>query len=97
MVLAGKSGEASLREGRCSGGVYRRLSDHPAGAVERASWLAKPAGAAYSEFLGRFAGGELWQRQMVLGPAPEFCLLGAAPPPGVEARTLSVRMLHGTR
>jgi hypothetical protein len=78
-----------------AGGVYRRLSTAP-GVADRASWLSKPPGTGYAEFLGRFSGGELWQRQMVLGPAPEFCLLGAAPPTGVEARTLSVKLLHGT-
>lgn len=79
-----------------AGGVYRRLSTR-AGAIDRTSWLAKPAGTGYAEFLARLSGGELWQRQMVLGPAPEFCLLGAAPPAGVDARTLPVRMLHGAR
>jgi hypothetical protein len=77
-----------------AGGLYRRLSGS-AGAAGRASWLAKPAGTGYAEFLARFSGGELWQRQLVLGPAPEFCLLGAAPPAGVEARTLSVQLLLG--
>jgi hypothetical protein len=48
-----------------------------------AAWLAKPAGTAYADWhaaLAEAAGeaGAVWQRQMVLGPAPEFCVLAPA-------------------
>lgn len=32
--------------------------------------------------------GTLWQRELVLGPAPEYCLLAEEPPPGVAAGRL---------
>ena len=49
-----------------------------------AAWLAKPDGMAYETFHAALAaavadGAAVWQRQMVLGPAPEFCVLAAAP------------------
>ena len=45
-----------------------------------AAWLGKPAGVAYDAFhaeLEAALGGEAsaWQRQMVLGPASEYCVL----------------------
>jgi hypothetical protein len=49
-----------------------------------AAWLGKPAGMAYADFhaalweaLGNDA--SAWQRQMVLGPASEYCVLAAEP------------------
>lgn len=50
-----------------------------------AHWFEKPDGMRYSELLARLAPvvdqaeGALWMRQMVLGPAREFCLHAAAP------------------
>ncbi|HKE45859.1 MAG TPA: hypothetical protein VKB41_15110 [Steroidobacteraceae bacterium] len=43
------------------------------------TWLSKPPGERYAEFLARMDAGMgdfgcLWQRQMTLGPTPEFCL-----------------------
>jgi hypothetical protein len=49
------------------------------------AWLSKPAGATYAAFFAALAGVtggtgvSLWQRQMTLGPTPEFCLLGPTP------------------
>jgi hypothetical protein len=40
-------------------------------------WLAKPDGMTYGAFTARMpAGATLWQRQMTLGPQPEFALAG---------------------
>ena len=51
------------------------------------TWLSKPRGTTYEDFYAwarpAVAGGELWRRQMVLGPALEFCLVATR---GVEAR-----------
>lgn len=49
-----------------------------------AAWLAKPAGLAYRDFHEQLAaalpdGACAWQRQMVLGPAAEYCVLAGAP------------------
>jgi hypothetical protein len=67
-----------------AGGLYRLRSGEPA-AIESslAQWLTKRRDTGYEEFYSRIQpwtkGPEtsLWRRQMVLGPAPEFCVLGA--------------------
>ena len=48
-----------------------------------AAWLAKPAGTAYADWhaaLAAAAGADaaVWQRQMTLGPALEYCVLAPA-------------------
>jgi hypothetical protein len=78
-----------------AGGIYKRVREGPPGVLVRTSWFGKPQGTSYSTFLARIPPAELWQRQLVLGPAPEFCLVGADPPAGAEdARSLLVRVLH---
>lgn len=68
-----------------TGGVYGlRL-----GAVVRhpkyAQWFGKPDGMSYADLFFQLAPvvdqiqGAIWMRQMVLGPAPEFCLHTATP------------------
>ena len=48
-------------------------------------WFGKPPGTSYGDFFGQIAPiveqvqGALWMRQMVLGPAREFCLHATAP------------------
>ena len=67
-----------------AGAVYLLRGGQPGlGSAGSAAWLDKPRGEPYAGFrrdmLALVAGGGgLWERQMVLGPAPEFCLLGAA-------------------
>jgi hypothetical protein len=81
-----------------AGGVYRRLREGPASAPDRACWFGKPAGMGYPELLAQVPTAELWQRQLVLGPAPEFCLLGATPPACADRPTsLPVRLLHASQ
>ena len=52
-----------------------------------AAWLEKPAGVAYPAFHAELAAAlrgrdaSAWQRQMVLGPAAEYCVLAAEPLP----------------
>ena len=56
------------------GGVYRLVSGEPQPeAVAVAAWLSKPAGKADADFVAEL-GRTVWQRQMTLGPTPEFCL-----------------------
>ena len=59
-----------------------------------AIWVGRPPGSAHraiGELLGdgmdpRTA--SLWRRQLVLGPAPEFCLLASEASPGVSPARL---------
>lgn len=69
-----------------AGALYglRAGEDAPGTAV--ATWFAKPPGWSYAELDGALhevlnEGFSLWRRQMVLGPAPEFCLRGSGAPP----------------
>ena len=77
-----------------TGGVYRLVAGEPLPEeVEAAAWLSKPAGKPDAEFLAAL-GGTVWQRQMTLGPTPEFCLHlpgGAQAPP--DAVKLAVTKL----
>ena len=47
-----------------------------------AAWLGKPAGLAYEDWHGELAravgDASAWQRQMVLGPASEYCVLAGS-------------------
>lgn len=54
------------------GAVYSLLRG-PASIPEGARWLEKPRGTPTDQFLASLAEATVWQRQMVLGPAPEFC------------------------
>jgi hypothetical protein len=77
------------RFGRGAGGLYGLIEGHPPtepGAFDEESvavWVGRSPGIerrALGELLGdgmdaRHA--SLWRRQLVLGPAPEFCLLSA--------------------
>jgi len=69
-----------------AGGLYRLESGEPDVArLLFATWITKPAGTGYQDFYaglepwGNLPGTSLWRRQMVLGPAPEFRLLGEQP------------------
>jgi len=60
-------------------GVYRLRAGEPRLATAHvALWFAKPAGMNYEDMYAALqpeierAAGSLWQRQMVLGPTPEF-------------------------
>jgi hypothetical protein len=52
----------------------------PAGA----EWLEKPRGEPSDEFIAALPSQTVWRRQLVLGPAPEFCA-ATAPAAGREA------------
>lgn len=63
-----------------AGGVYRLRQGTVLPVPGHAHWFGKPEGLSYRELFARLlpvvedADGALWGRQMVLGPAPEFCL-----------------------
>jgi len=67
------------------GGLYRlRLGAPDLRATKVALWVSKPPVMKYPEFYQTVGptvestAGALWGRQMVLGPAPEFCVHAAA-------------------
>jgi hypothetical protein len=67
----------AARTARGWGGVYGLLRGEeriPAGA----EWLEKPRGEPSEDFLASRPEKTIWRRQMVLGPAPEFCAATAA-------------------
>jgi hypothetical protein len=54
------------------GSVYelvRGVAEIPAGL----EWLEKPRGESSAEFIDSLPHESVWRRQLVLGPAPEFC------------------------
>jgi hypothetical protein len=62
-----------------AGGIYLLRAGDIADGHGFATWFAKPAGWSQADLDASLAallndGTALWQRQMVLGPAPEFCL-----------------------
>ena len=72
----------------------RRGSRAPSSTAAIAVWVAREPGSAepgLGELLGDGtapAASCLWRRQLVLGPAPEFCLLAAEIPAGVAQSRL---------
>ena len=109
--------QVARRSGAGSGGLYALLEGDRSMMGQGASapgersaeiWVQRPPGSRprmLAELLGDGMDpscSSLWRRQLVLGPAPEFCLLarerppGAAPtrlPAGWTARTLQREML----
>jgi hypothetical protein len=84
------------------GGLYRLIVGSVGGAPGSCVWFAKPPNVTYGDLLAAMKtwvvenDGTLWQRQMVLGPAPEFCalFLGGSPSIGPEgSEAISVRPL----
>ncbi len=68
-----------------AGGLYGFGSGEPAAVGSGlATWLTKQRGTSYGEFYARIEPWtnapqtSLWRRQLVLGPTPEFCVLGRA-------------------
>ena len=57
------------------GAVYALLSGDPEASLG-ARWAEKPRGEDRHSFLEREPAASVWQRQLVLGPAPEFCFGG---------------------
>jgi hypothetical protein len=101
--------------GEGTAGLYRLVegelaSAKPLAACTHATWVAPGAqgnraelGALLGDGMAR-DGASVWQRQLVLGPAPEFCVLAREDPLGVaptrlaaqwSARTLAREALFG--
>jgi hypothetical protein len=85
-----------------AGGVYRLRAGQPVlSRARHAVWFSKPRGLPYDDFyrgipsLALAAGGGLWERQMVLGPAAECCLLATEEivvPRALETRVVTVEL-----
>jgi hypothetical protein len=60
------------------GSVYS-LVRGPAAIPEAVDWRDKPRGEASKEFVVSLPETTIWQRQMVLGPAPELCVATSKP------------------
>ncbi len=90
--------DAASGFGSGAGGLYGLLEGEVAaqqpGAAPLAIWVARPPGSAGGSCADLLADGmdphrsSLWRRQLVLGPAPEFCVMGSEIPPGVSAERL---------
>jgi hypothetical protein len=85
---------AAILAGGGAGGVYASVRGAArADGDDAAVWFSKPRGATYSEFSraldGLAPGCAVWQRQMVLGPAAEYCAAGP------EAEIAGLRLPEG--
>jgi hypothetical protein len=85
---------AAARVGAGTGAIYRLFEGCPKLDAERAVWVKhKPRhqppslGALLGDGMDPKRDG-LWRRCLVLGPAPEYCLLAAEPPAGVAVDRL---------
>ncbi len=93
---SGAGGLYALREGHAHlNATLAGSADAPAsGAPTEAIWIARPRGAHPAELADLLGDGmdparsSLWRRALVLGPAPEYCLLAPEPPAGVAATRL---------
>jgi hypothetical protein len=91
--------DVAHRLGSGTAGLYRLLEGEPSaaelGTCTSATWVARGVGTRQNEIgtlLGdglEGAGASLWQRQLVLGPAPEFCLHARARPAGAAPARLA--------
>jgi hypothetical protein len=92
--------DIARRFGAGAGGLYGLIEGHnpQTDQASVAVWVARSPGVqrrALGELLGDGMGvggdrvpGSLWRRQLVLGPAPEFCLLAREQPAGVTPARL---------
>ena len=88
--------------GSATAGIYRLLEGAPVsgasiGECRHATWV-EPSGSTNAVEMGALLGdgmdpssASVWRRQLVLGPAPEFCVLSREQPAGVASTRLAPR------
>lgn len=87
--------EVARRFGAGAGGIYGLLEGNPdLSSALVVVWVSRPPGSkrgALGELLGDGMDpvcASVWRRQLVLGPAPEYCVLAAEAPAGVAQTRL---------
>jgi hypothetical protein len=87
--------DVAVIAGHGTAGIYAlRQGATRLGDARCASWYDKTAGMSYDEFFARLgARRTLWQRQLVLGPTPEFCSLDDEVPPTDAVTVTRVRTI----
>jgi hypothetical protein len=88
--------EAARRAGPATGAIFRLLEGAATPALARvAVWVDKPRGVESPVLAALLGDGMdaaragLWQRQLSLGPAPEYCVLASEVPAGVASTRLA--------
>jgi hypothetical protein len=86
--------ELARRFGTGAGGMYGLLEGHADLRHTQVVWVSRPPGSERGA-LGKLLGdgmdperSSLWRRQLVLGPAPEYCVLAPESPAGVAPTRL---------
>jgi hypothetical protein len=100
-VHAGRHDQVAHQAAGGTAGLYALHTGNDAAGQTAAAWFAKPPGWSYGELFAALdgcleQGSALWQRQLTLGPAPEFCLRATtrpALPPPLDAEQASYRLL----
>jgi hypothetical protein len=88
--------------GQGAGAIYGLLAGAESAGSGVRTWFAKPADWSYGRLdealAPTLAGGRsLWRRQMVLGPAPEFCLRAETAvelPDGIEGEPITYQRMR---
>jgi hypothetical protein len=90
---------AARHAGSGAGAIYRRVEGEADPAAARSAvWVSGQSDPTMADLLedGMKAGeSALWRRCLVLGPAPEFCLLGDVPASGAVTGTAASRLPAG--
>ena len=97
-MASSHSSIVSLAAGGC-GGLYKLKSADYNEPVRFSTWFPKATGMSYHDLnsiLNTLDQSNQWQRQMTLGPAPEFCVQGnerVVLPSNLNITTIGIRRL----